>query len=457
MDVSLNWLQKDVMLNARNVIVGWIAILAISVAWSCWTMLRPPDSGGLAADSFGTRWRGHRAILDTLRELNVPTRRSLTPPTASALGHSTLVLWNPSSALVQVEATWLKSVADWVTQGGRIVVAIQDSSLQSDLPMSATNKDHLKGTVSSLTEALGLPDVHVAGETASRSDLANIGRRPFEDLPDLARQMEERVAGSSKTIATVEHPVEATGEWTSTLSSIRQVVLPTGRVSAISGGEAQQTAALWLTDPFGKHCVAAAFRVGRGEVVLVTLPELLSNLCIAQGDNVLLASSLLVSDDRAVVFDEFFHGLSVRGNPMWLFAQRTFGTVALCLLGLAGVWAWRQAVLLGPPLQSRPQNRRTIGEYVEAMSRFLLSPAGHRRFLAEQVRDGVLWSLRKEFQLPPESDDRERLFSAIHRRQPTRANELAQSLRQLDELISSRREVSRTTWEAALKRMTACL
>ncbi len=444
------------MLTARNAILTWIVLLGVSVIWSAWTMTRPPDSGGLAEDSYGTHWRGHRAILEVLQETQRSVRRSLAPPDPKSLGHSTLVLWNPNPSLVRVEGVWLKQVAEWVRSGGRLVIAITESSLES---VSCPNgKCTLDGSTRSITEAVGLSDVSIIPSESATERLEKLTKmeHPFEDVPDLIRKTKQQVLGKSNRVAQQLGELTASGDWSKPLSGVKRVTLPAGPAARISGGETQRTGTVLMTDAFGERCVAASYQVERGEVVCVSIPELLSNGCVGETDNVIFASSLLSSGDRGVVFDEFFHGLSVRGNPMWLFSQRTYGSVTVCLLVLAGVWAWRGAIRLGPPLTFRTVSRRSIGDYVDAMSRFFQTATGARRFLIAEVRDGVIWHIRKEFRLPPEGEDREHLLSVMRRRDPARAVALYAALQDVDQLLSSP-AVARESCETAMKRITECL
>ena len=112
------------MLTSRNAISLTITLAVISLAWTCWSLMRPPDGDGMRPDSYGTRGRGQRAVLDTFGELGLPIRRSLGPPTSTKLGNARLVLWQPSSEIVRVEQKWLAGVGDWVRDGGHVLVAI---------------------------------------------------------------------------------------------------------------------------------------------------------------------------------------------------------------------------------------------------------------------------------------------------------------------------------------------
>src|SRR5262245_24770065 len=84
MTTSANTSETPGLLSARNVILAAAALLVLSVLGSCLAMLRPPDSGGLGRDSFGTRRQGFRALMETLQDVGIDARRDLAPPAADA-------------------------------------------------------------------------------------------------------------------------------------------------------------------------------------------------------------------------------------------------------------------------------------------------------------------------------------------------------------------------------------
>src|SRR4051812_38900755 len=128
------------LLTARNAILTAALVLAVSLVWACATMLRPNDSDGMGRDSFGTRNGGFRALFETLRELQVPVRRSLEPPAADASA-KTIVLLLPDSQLVQFEPRYLNGLESWINSGGRLVLALG----RSDERTRHVDNDHIPG------------------------------------------------------------------------------------------------------------------------------------------------------------------------------------------------------------------------------------------------------------------------------------------------------------------------
>jgi hypothetical protein len=158
-----------------------------------------------------------------------------------------------------------------------------------------------------------------------------------------------------------------------------------------------------------------------------------------------------------VVFDEFYHGLTLRGNPFWLFTQRGYAATTVCFLAAIGLWIWREAVFLGPPLDLPAKSRRSIGEYVEAMARFFNRGAKSQAFLLREVRQGVLHSVRTELRLPPGREQVDELAAALARRDPRRARQLLDAVTLVDEALSGNRPLREAAAVDLFKRMSNCL
>ena len=175
------------MLTSRNAISLTITLAVVSLLWSCWSLLQPPDGDGLRADSFGTRGRGQRAVIDTFRELGLPIRRSLGPPMPSKLENARLVLWQPSNELVRVEQNWLEDVGHWVREGGHVLVAagveelsLLDSAVLREVARKSRQKKPSNAAADveprSLWELLQLPGVSV--KSLAAEDSADVKTAP---------------------------------------------------------------------------------------------------------------------------------------------------------------------------------------------------------------------------------------------------------------------------------------
>ena len=255
----------------------------------------------------------------------------------------------------------------------------------------------------------------------------------------------------------------ASGVFESLIGQERKLSLPTDGVFEIQYGDHVPTGTITLTGATvpgvsdDETCVAARFAVGRGEVTIVSVPALIENSMIGEADNVVVLSRLLTDDGREIVVDEFYHGLAIRGNAMWLFAQRTYGTMTLALLLVIGMVGWRESVFLGTPLPERPVSRRAIREYVEAMARFLREGRGAGPWIVAKLRDGVLWHLRREHGLPPEQHSEAQLLAAVERRNPDRAAELSSTLQAVQSLLNAGQAGQERRAIPLMRRMVECL
>ncbi|HUP18806.1 MAG TPA: DUF4350 domain-containing protein, partial [Gemmatimonadota bacterium] len=144
--------------------------------------------------------------------------------------------------------------------------------------------------------------------------------------------------------------------------------------------------ALWLTDSTrltgieplvvggdDEEIIALRARVGRGTIVLVSDPGILSNRRIgAAGAAPILAraAAAAAGPGRPVVFDEYHHGHR-GGTPTGAFFRFLFGTptgwLFLQLLLVAGLAVLPAAIRFGAPVPSIVAPRRSPVEHVAAL------------------------------------------------------------------------------------------
>lgn len=434
------------MLTARNVILLTLAIALISLASVVVSLMSPPDSGGLAGDSFGTRAHGQRALFETLVELGVRVERQMDPPRGELSPDTTLVFWRPHVNLVDIEPVHLHAVADWVRQGGRVVVAPDRSDNIN--PFSLQSASRLDEPRRNVLEELGLTGVSIdfidlesPGDGDGEPDspqapsLQGLRRRSVaEDLESVGRL----VTSDYKTTPLAEAAIRTTGSLSQLEGQVRQIQLPVRHVGVLDTGKAVPGGTITIAGPDGADkTLVAAFPLEAGEIVVVGSPEVAENRTLALGDNSVLMAHLLADSRRTVAFDEFYHGLTVRGNPLWLATRPGFGATALAIVLACAALIWRKAVVLGPPLAAAARSRRSIGEYVDAMSRFFYRGATSRSFVLAQVRDGALHAIRRELGLPPGREKVEELAAVVARRDPARAARLVEAVMRIDKTLSS--------------------
>ncbi len=459
------------MLTARNFMALTLVIAVLSLAWECRELARPPDSGGLGGDTYGTRALGQRGLFEILADLGIPVERILAPPTAVVARDVTLVLWKPQPELVQMEPAYLRALARWVENGGRVVVA-PDGRRVASRPIGMSGRP-LSTAESTVLGELGLatvsvrtidlksaekgPEAQPTGRSSSGRTSETATNRDESENDDVPR-IRDLLTGTARPIITRAVAVKATGVFSPLRELVSTIEVPTEKLQVLSVGASAPDGTITFHDPAGsEQILAAVYHRGKGELVVVASPAIAENRLIARHDNSVLAVQLLAVPARPVVFDEFYHGLTIRGNPLWLFTQRGYAATTLCLLTVIGLWIWREAVFLGPPLAPQAQSRRSIGEYVDAMARFLNRGGSSRAFLLREVRSGVLHAVRDELHLPPLRDHVDELAAVLARRDPRRARQLIEAVGAVDEALSRKVVLRKAVAEDLFKRMSRCL
>ena len=443
------------MLTARNVLIVVVVVAVVSLIGAVYSLLQPPGQDGLGDDTYGTRAHGQRALFETLEELDVPVDRVLIPPTQVLDRQITLVLWGPHPKLVKIEPVYLRRISEWVRDGGRVVVAPgYRGGLMSFLASTEDDEEEESPPEPDLVlEELGLENVSVAEAVVG----GEVDEPTFQYEPDSFRGMLER-ARAERIAATTTVEIDVEGDFEETESLASTVEVPADDLQVLETEGTNPAGRLLIRDSGGEeYPLAARYPHGSGEFIVVSDPRVFENLLIAREDNAVLAYHLLTAPGRTVVFDEFYHGLTIRGNPLYLVARFPFGLITLAILLAIGVWIWRRGVALGPPLEARFPSRRTVTEYVDAMARLFRRGRRSRRFLLQEFRDGALWTLRSELGLPPGRDDPDEIAAVLARRDPQAARELREAVAALDAILSGQRRQNEQQTIQALQRVSACL
>jgi hypothetical protein len=451
------------MLNTRNVITAVLVIAVISLVGVVIELAQPPDSGGLGRDSYGTRAHGLRALYEVLEELDLPAGRSLVPPSASLRTDACLVLLAPDPGMVRMEPGHLHTTAQWVREGGRAMVA-------PSRPMAfATSSSPLDefGAETSALAALGLPEVAVTSgavsedgevdgaegyEDEEEDEEEGLQDRDWESGPPPWAALREPAAAYRTVSVSADGELAFLGEAVSSLSVREEDV----QVIAPSSEPAPEGRVFFRDEDGVERDLVALYPLGEGELVVVSDPALFLNRSIAEADNAVLAVHLLGRLGGRAVFDEFYHGLTIRGNPVWLVTRHPYGLFVALLLAATALWVWREWVRLGPPAPAGPFRRRSIGEYVDAMAR-LFHRSGHWRFILGEVKGGVLWALRKRLHLGPGRESVEGMAQALGRRDAEAAERLRSAAGRVDALLSRKREPNLNATVQAAREIARCL
>ena len=208
-----------------------IVVACLSVLGSLLSLAMPPDSDGMAVDSFGTRASGQKAIYDMLRELQVPMERSLGPPLANWQTPTTFVLWAPQSSLVSLEPTHLHRLAQWVKSGGRVVLAPASNQLwglRGTTPI-ANPKDL---SPISIWDALGLPKIEMQNVDVEASQLS-------DDAPAVAEPTPEPEPSFSSFFAEKEPvksspvTIKSNGDLAGIAEGLTELAAPEGKLESL--------------------------------------------------------------------------------------------------------------------------------------------------------------------------------------------------------------------------------
>jgi len=123
--------------------------------------------------------------------------------------------------------------------------------------------------------------------------------------------------------------------------------------------------------------VLARWPLGRGDVLLLSVPETIENGALAKADHLRLLEALTGSA-RPVYFDEHAHGLESHAGVLDLLTSWGLGPalVLLVLVGLALLW--RERARLGPPEDGHRERRSEAVDLLDSLALLYdraLSPA----------------------------------------------------------------------------------
>lgn len=448
------------MLSVRNAILAALVVFVLAIAGNVISLLRPPDSNGKAVDSYGTQREGYRAAFELLSMLGVPVERQIAPPSNDLSTSSTLVLWLPHEDLVRNEPAYLERMLPWVERGGRLVVGLASPASTDGMRALQMMMTTSQSDVLSVLDLDGIRPTEIVLNSSQEDDAPSpkeILRSRDARREHLRRTLTKSLMGEAVKFTTVQ--ASLSGVFETSKDRIQKLQVPEAKVgglkikdSVIASGKID------CTSPEGESwTIVVAVPRGKGEIVVVAEPLLLMNGSLAEQDNAVLTVDLLSRDGGQVVFDEFYHGLSVRGNPMWLLTRRTYATVILTIVGILGLALWRRAILLGPPLDAKLKTRRSIIEYIEAMARFLNRGRGSRSFLLHEIRDGALRITGDRWGLPPGDRNIESIAAKMARRSPADAEAFRQSIQTLDQAIAKGSSLSESEAIRAMQRISPCL
>jgi hypothetical protein len=432
------------MLSTRSVIVAAVIVAILSLLGLVFEASRPPGQDGVGADSFGYRVHGQRAFYELLQTLGIPVDRAVAPPTAFLSRNPCLVFIEPDPDLVSLEPGYLRQIADWLTAGGAVLLA----PARTVTGPSADDSEDEFAVQTTLLDELGIGPIRLAP--------LEVLREEAKGKPTPAQRVPSALA--FRTPDTTKIDIRATGSLSDLGKEVHRLEIPSGEVQVIdSASTATPMGVVWFSDDTEtSYIIAAEYVRGQGRAVVVSDGALFTNRFIHREDNPVLLAHLAAGFGRPVVFDEFYHGLTIRGNPAWLFSRKPYGFMALAIAIAVALWAWRQAIRFGPPLPARAPQRRSLAEYVEAMGG-LFRRGKCLDFLLQEARFGVIWSVRKRLGIAESRITEKVLLTALARRDPERATRLRQALKEADLLQSNAVSLTRANVIRVVRKMSECL
>ena len=316
------------MLTGRNVLIATLTIAAVSLV-SATLSLTSTGSNDLGANSFGVRAHGQRGLFEILQELDVSAERVVGPPTEALSADATLAFLGPDPELVEVEPAYIIEVAEWVRRGGRLLYAPRYAeAIGSSDARSFAKTD--RSAPKSFLELMGISGVRFLLVDDLESDkIEPAAPRPWirETEPDFDELFEGAFFGEAAPVHSL--PVNAEGAWTRFGGSVATLAVPRYDLQVLTIGNAPSRARITVESASDEPvAVAASFPVGKGEVVVLSDQTIAQNRFVAKEDNAVLLVDLLAGQGGAVVFDEFYHGLTVRGNPLVLLRRPAFHLAA---------------------------------------------------------------------------------------------------------------------------------
>lgn len=144
--------------------------------------------------------------------------------------------------------------------------------------------------------------------------------------------------------------------------AVRRLEPPVPRV--LSGPGLEGAVALWTA---GAGVMAARRALGKGEIVLLGIPEIFQNRALGAADH-LAWLDVLAGAGRPVWFDEHVHGLELGAGMLEILRAWGFGPL-LVLAGLAAATAfWRGRSRLGPAEDDARETRVEAVEFVDSLA-----------------------------------------------------------------------------------------
>lgn len=202
------------------------------------------------------------------------------------------------------------------------------------------------------------------------------------------------------------------------------------------------------------HSVVQAIPHGKGLVIAVSEPYLLTNEGIGRGDNLLFFTRLIdaLSLDKRVYFDEYHHGfIKPRGVMAYLFSHNLHWLLIQLILVVL-IIIWRKGKRFGRPRGEDDQSGRQTSDYVHALAN-IYRHSGLQSYAVDYLYQHVKKTIAAHVHRPSERDfklildhlrelGREKLASELQKLEETYYQLNSRQPRR-SEIIAFAREITR--------------
>lgn len=405
------------MITGRNVILASITLFVLAMILNIAVLLQPLDNDGRGFDSYGVYSYGHRGLVEVLQSVELPVERSHSPFDSRIGYRATYVLVGPDVGLLDVEEGVIRQLEQWVRNGGRLVIGFSDG-----WPSAKFMKYFAVQEVQFVDFKTGEP-LHDLNEdeipNEFRKFLEGQKKRRESSLGDDLSEIVIATPPEYKRF----HIAERSGIFHSASHSVGTIALREGGQVAINTGETHPNSVLAIQNSEQTRTLMAEYNRGKGSVILVADVSVFHNLSLREGDNSVLLVDVLSKGREHVYFDEFFHGLSIRGNPIWIFAQPGYRVIALLLLAAVVLFIWHELPSFGAVFPPEDAPRRTLEVYLDAVSRLLIRARPQLEKLLIESKDVFLWRMARCLRLSGERHQQEAIRNRLRRTNPQKLEE----------------------------------